>query len=298
MFFTVISLKYALLASQWPYHTHTFINQWIERYLNNTINLHPLTPHIMPRYTHKGDGIMAIDSVTSLHPVYNTAWRQDGILASWNYCWRLTEQQREAWAANPSQIHDHDIMVSWQSPRTARVMCFVEITTVRHAVSEVLACIVIKRTKVLQRCTITEGVLVLNTGTKTQFISTICVNVYASPHLETHTHTHTHLFNGFFSGTAQVSRHQKGKANLDFTEARDSEWQWHQLGHKQVCISLQRDNHASTPPVKFFTGRMPFLPPKQQRQSSTNYCKTVSSTTTSKYWIKSMKKCNIFAQVV
>jgi len=25
--------------------------------------------------------------------------------------------------------------------------------------------------------------------------------------------------------------YQKGKTNLDFTEARDSEWQWHQLGH-------------------------------------------------------------------
>jgi len=31
-------------------------------------------------------------------------------------------------------------------------------------------------------------------------------------------------------------RYQKGKTNLDFTEARDSEWQWHQLGHMQVCI--------------------------------------------------------------
>jgi len=46
-----------------------------------------------------------------------------------------------------------------------------------------------------------------------------------------------------------VSRYQKGKTNLDFTEARDSEWQWHQLDHVQVCTSLQRDNHASTPPV-------------------------------------------------
>jgi len=27
-----------------------------------------------------------------------------------------------------------------------------------------------------------------------------------------------------------VSRYQKGQTNLDFTEARDSEWQWHQLG--------------------------------------------------------------------
>jgi len=49
-----------------------------------------------------------------------------------------------------------------------------------------------------------------------------------------------------------VSRYQKGKTNLDFTEARDSEWQWHQLGHMQVCTSLQTDNHNSTPPLKVF----------------------------------------------
>jgi len=49
-----------------------------------------------------------------------------------------------------------------------------------------------------------------------------------------------------------VSHYQKGKTNLDFNEARESEWQWHQLGHMQLCISLQTDNHASTPPLKFF----------------------------------------------
>jgi len=59
-------------------------------------------------------------------------------------------------------------------------------------------------------------------------------------------HTHTRLT------TTQVSRYQKGKTNLDFTEARDSEWQWHKLGHVQVCTSLQTDNHASTPPLSFY----------------------------------------------
>ena len=39
-------------------------------------------------------------------------------------------------------------------------------------------------------------------------------------------------------------------------------------GHMQVCTSLQTDKHASTPPLSFFTGRMPFLPPNQQRQST------------------------------
>jgi len=65
-----------------------------------------------------------------------------------------------------------------------------------------------------------------------------------------------------------VSRYEKGKTSLDFTEARDSEWQWHQLDHMQVCTSLQADNHTSTPPLSFFTGRMPFLPPNQQRKST------------------------------
>ena len=64
-----------------------------------------------------------------------------------------------------------------------------------------------------------------------------------------------------------MSWYQKGKTNLDFTEARDSEWQWHHLGYMQVCTSLQTDNYASNPPFSF-TGRMPFLSPNQQHQSS------------------------------
>jgi len=62
---------------------------------------------------------------------------------------------------------------------------------------------------------------------------------------------YTHPFNGPFSENTQVSLYQKGKTNLDFTEARDGEWQWHQLGYMQVCTSLQTDNHASTPPHSF-----------------------------------------------
>jgi len=65
-----------------------------------------------------------------------------------------------------------------------------------------------------------------------------------------------------------VSQYQTGKTNLDITGARDSEWQWHQLSHMQVCTSLQTDNHASTSLLSFFTDRMPFLPPNQQRQST------------------------------
>ena len=67
-----------------------------------------------------------------------------------------------------------------------------------------------------------------------------------------HTQTHTHLINGPLFGTTQVRQYQKGKTNLDFTEARGSVWQWYQLGHMQVCTSLQTDNHASTPALSFF----------------------------------------------
>jgi len=44
-------------------------------------------------------------------------------------------------------------------------------------------------------------------------------------------------FNGPLSGTTQFSQYQKGKTKLDFTEARDSEWQWNQLCHMQIYTS-------------------------------------------------------------
>jgi len=59
------------------------------------------------------------------------------------------------------------------------------------------------------------------------------------------------------AGTTRASRYQKGKTNLDFTEARDSEWQWHQLGHMQGCTALQTDSHASTLPLGFLQAGCP-----------------------------------------
>jgi len=75
------------------------------------------------------------------------------------------------------------------------------------------------------------------------------------------TNVHTHPFNGSFSGTTRESQYQKGKTNLDFTEATDSEWQWHQLDHMQVCISFQTNNHASTPPLSFLQAGCPSCRP-------------------------------------
>jgi len=98
--------------------------------------------------------------------------------------------------------------------------------------------------------------------------SCFCLSVCYTVLCDTRTRTH-HLFNYPLSWTTRVSWYQSF-----------SEWQWHQLGHMQVCTSLQTDNHASTPPLSFFTGRMPFLPPNQQRQS-----------TESTVWDEINKKC-------
>jgi len=78
--------------------------------------------------------------------------------------------------------------------------------------------------------------------------------------------SHTHPFNGPFSRTTCVWRYQKGKTNLDFTEARNSEWQWHQLGHMQVCTLLQADNHTSTTPLSFYRpDALPALQPTMSK---------------------------------
>jgi len=84
-------------------------------------------------------------------------------------------------------------------------------------------------------------------------------------------HTHTHVQQPFVRDT-WVSRYQKGKTNLDSTEARDSEWQWHQLGHMQVCTSLKTDNHASTPPLSFLQAGCPSCRPTNSVKALKAHC--------------------------
>ena len=67
-----------------------------------------------------------------------------------------------------------------------------------------------------------------------------CVKALKKWNDEKTRHTHTHPL----SGTIHVSRYQKGKTNLDFTGARDSEWQWHLLGHMQIA---PRSRQITTP---------------------------------------------------
>ena len=83
--------------------------------------------------------------------------------------------------------------------------------------------------------------------------------------------SHTRPFNGPFFGTTRVSHYQQGKTNLDFTEARISEWQWHQLGHMQVCTLLQTDNHASTPPLSFLQAGCPSCRPTNSVKALKGY---------------------------
>jgi len=84
-----------------------------------------------------------------------------------------------------------------------------------------------------------------------------------------------------------VSRYEKsgfywnGTTNVDFTEARDSEWQWHQLGHMQVCTSIQTDKHASTSPLSFY--RPDALPANQPTASMHGRLKQIKTVQTAKH---------------
>ena len=64
-------------------------------------------------------------------------------------------------------------------------------------------------------------------------------------------HTYVHMFSSPFLGLPRWAGTRKVKPIWILLKRRESEWQWHQLGHVQVCTSLQTDNHASTPPLSF-----------------------------------------------
>ena len=102
----------------------------------------------------------------------------------------------------------------------------------------------------------------------------VCVSRYTGGYtahrfqvLATHTHKHTHPFNGPFSRTTQVSRYQKGKTNLDVTEARDSEWQWHQLEQTYASLHHAPDRQPSQHPTTQFFYRPDALPAAQPTAS-------------------------------
>ena len=82
-----------------------------------------------------------------------------------------------------------------------------------------------------------------------------------------HTHTRARAFNGPLSGTTRVSRYQKGKPIwilLKQETVSGSGISW------TICKSAPRSRQITMPAPHHsgFTGRMPFLPPNQQRQST------------------------------
>jgi len=91
-------------------------------------------------------------------------------------------------------------------------------------------------------------------------------NTRTRKHARMHTHTHTRLM-ALCPGLPGWAGTRKVKT-IWILLKQETVSGGHQLGHMQVCTSLQTDNHASTPPLKCFTGRMPFLPSNQQRQST------------------------------
>ena len=88
------------------------------------------------------------------------------------------------------------------------------------------------------------------------------------------THTHTPVYRPFFRDyPGEPVPEMWCKTNLDFTEARDSEWQWHQPGHMQICTLLQRDNHASTVPLVFLQAGCPSCcPTNNVKALKANFC--------------------------
>ena len=97
--------------------------------------------------------------------------------------------------------------------------------------------------------------------------------------------THTHPFKAFcprlpgWAGTRKVK-----PIWILLKQSRDSEWHWHQLGHTQVCTSLQTDNHASTPPLSFLQAGCPSRRP-------TNSVKALKATYTKRLQRDFLKKC-------
>jgi len=81
----------------------------------------------------------------------------------------------------------------------------------------------------------------------------------------------TQPFNGVFSRTTWVSRYQKGKTSLDLNKARDNGvWGCSGISWTICKQSAPRFRQIATPTPhhSIFTGRMLFLTPNQQCQST------------------------------
>ena len=92
-------------------------------------------------------------------------------------------------------------------------------------------------------------------------------NTHTHTHARTHAHTHTHTFNGLCPGLPMWAGTRKVKPiwillKQETVSGRDISC--------AICKSAPRSRQITTPSPhhSVFTGRMPFLPPNQQRQST------------------------------
>jgi len=91
--------------------------------------------------------------------------------------------------------------------------------------------------------------------------------VVAADYLQHLRTVHVHPFNGPFSGTTRVSRYQKGKPiwillKQETVSGSGISWAICKSAPRSAQITMPAPHHSG------FTGRMPFLPPNQQRQNN------------------------------
>jgi len=106
------------------------------------------------------------------------------------------------------------------------------------------------------------------------FCVVLCTIIPYHKFLQLTVYYHNYYYNHFtalciLSGTTQVTWYQKGKTktNLDFLEQEKVSgsgisWAIRKSAPRSRQITMPAPHHS------FFKGRMPFLPPNQQRQST------------------------------
>ena len=106
----------------------------------------------------------------------------------------------------------------------------------------------------------------------TEALKTAHTHMHARTHTHTHTHTHTRPFKVSMSGTTRVSLYQKGKTRSGFYWNK-RQWVAVASAGAYASLHLAPDRQSrQNPTTQFFTDRMPFLPPNQQRQSTEGTC--------------------------
>jgi len=119
----------------------------------------------------------------------------------------------------------------------------------------------------VSRCVSTKIVYIMTTNWPSTTDPASVPESSATDSESCHYNTHTHTFNGPLSRTTRVSRYQKGKPIWIYWSK--SQWVAVASAGPYASLHLAQDRQpCQHPTTQFFTGRMPFLPPNQQRQST------------------------------